>query len=900
MTARRPLLFDTAATHGPVTAAISAAVAGFAATAITDWADSPPWAVPLACVVIAVAAGGVAVANNLTLLSAGYRASCWMTAGAWSWYARTHEAQFPYLEQPVVWWANPSNWYLGATLAIVGGLTSGTLAYQQRRAEDLAAAALRREQQQRLAADGDRSRIAALVVEGLAAHCAIGKIEPITDPETKKQLRDPLTGEVMTRVAGGAVIHAVEYWKDEHGNQLGTGYTVDGDMPSGKTYESVQNLLGMVSHLDLPSGCGIEVTEGNRGRRSFLMKVQTKDSLKEDFPYPAEFLEPHSVEGDSPFGMDTTGKALAIPMRYDNVTVAGPPDAGKTNTINDLGLWDATGVDGILVDFDMTGTLSTPYVEPWLEAQLSGDPQRIAAVPQPCVGINAPNLPIAWLVSELMTIAVVKRKTGYRRLMRNMRLPVAPSPEQGGVPLLRARIDEGGAFHGTYLGQLVRKNIEKIGGEGRPAAIRVLWCGLRGVDKFIPTDVAALAHTLIALRPTKRQELGLYLGWEGGFPDLDKVQKKGSGYLKMGTTTLKAFRTYRVGDDQVDVEDFVKQVCARASRWQPVLDPVTAAVFNAPTQLLDDPEVTAFFRGQPGVEEDDQGVLTISNFWDNRWQIVLPVMFPDYADQIREMFGAPVPAGAAASSTTTAAPTRPTTTGGTPVKPTLSGAVSGLNAANEKMTSAAADLNAAVEEAKRRQAAGLPPEHSLLGGEVPPPPAVDSASADAPVDPAGPPAGDGDEVDTSWIPDHLDGLPPELQHKQFIEEFTVPERKPGQPSPLIASSQAAAPDVAEQRLMLLGYIVEAGEEGIQARDLRLRLQSELALRWQLHIEFNDQTFHNGRMKRLKVLQLIHKPYAPGEDADPMDAVADRRHNYVATAKGRAYYERELAKRNTVK
>lgn len=852
--AGRPLQLDTSAKHGPWSAALSASGAALSTTAITDVVGSPVYYVPTAALFLGIIVFGISLMKKLSRGAALWRMACWFAAGGWSAYARTHEAELPFGTHEAVWWANAENWYLAVVLMILGGITAGTMAFRERHAADRAAKLARKEALASEGRDTVRDERARAFRIALAEVSGVGRYEARLDPETGKPYINQATGKPIKVLTGGAKIRAVEEWPELHGRSHG--YTIDGDMPPGMTYENITNLPGLASYLGLPKGCGIEVDEGNTGRNSFIAQVQTHNAFIHNYPYPDELVRPHTAEEDTPSGVKLDGTIGTIPMRYDNVTMAGEPDAGKSNATHVLGIFDVTAYDALLIDIDLTKSLSVPYIEPWFNAQMSGDPDRMAEVPAPAVAITCPNRPIAWFVTECGVELVNARKSGYRKLIRNMKLPIARTPEDGGVPLLRWRVDEGGAFgDGNLLSNLVRENINQIAGQGRPAAMRTQWGGLRGVDEFIPSNLNALSMHRIALRPTKAQELGYYFGWSD-LPDIKRAQAKGQAYVKIGNAVPFVERFYMVGNGaDLDAETHVAQIAEKAAPWQPVLDPLSVAVFNAP-RLVDDEEAIAFFKGGPGVTENEDGTVTVENFWDNRWEFILPELFPDEYQGTRAK-RQPVTAGATAAATPRAA-----TSGGK--MSDLSGASRALTNSTAAMNNAQAALDEAVREANRRADAGEAPEYSLFGGEngVPEP----GQGGDG-----GNGTEDGEPADDAAEIARLNAL---LEQPLAKVPDDPALRRANPPEPQAPGAKPGAPTPKEQTILVLRIIGAAGEDGIMAGEARKRLNAVLS-RWD--IEVKEQQFYPNRLKKLvepvaasgaQGTPLIEQPWGPGPGAEP--------------------------------
>jgi hypothetical protein len=807
----------------------------------------------------------------------------------WSWWARTHGEAVALLGLGDQWWANAENWYLAGLGAAMAGVSGSVLAHRERSAKDKKVQAERAEALRLLRENARKNSTARKLEYAIAEVCGVGRLEAVVDPETRAPVITR-EGKPLVKLVDGVKIVAVEEWTDHDGTPLGTGFTADGDLPAtGASWERIaQGAIGLAAYLKLQKGCGITVDEGVH-RGAFRMEVQTVDRMGDDFPYPEDLIKPRSADDDTPAGVELRGRRALIPMRYDNVTLAGEPNSGKSNTTHVLGIADVLADNALLFDIDLSGSLSEPYVRSWLQAVRSGDPEQIAEVPHPGVAMAAPNLPIAWLMTNRMLAAVVARKTRYRSLIKNGKLPLAPSPDLGGVPLMRLRVDEGGALKaGGLLGALTRENAEQIAGQGRPAAERVLWGGLRGVDEFIPIEVATAARTRIAMRPSQKQELGLYMGWDGMFPDLKRVQHSGMSYTRFGADSPTVVKYYAIGSEKGDsTEDVVADICARAAKWQPELDPVTRAVFNEPVKLDIDEVLIDFFRGGPDVEENEDGTLTITNFWENRWQFILPVLFPDDetpGDAPAERV--PVTASASASAASTAAPTiskgvRPMTKGETAQN--ILNAGKNMTAAHTEMTEAMAAVQRRMDEVAARREAGLPETEEggdLLGAD-------ETGDTPQPVEPVGQlgdePAAGPDLLGADELPAEPPLTPAEIEVQRLNAQFAAPAAQPKRPGdPGVAPRPAdKAPSPREQTMMMLRMISNAGAEGILAGRVRNQLNAVME---RFGIEVSEQVFY-GRLKKLSEPGFISQPWGPGPGAEPKG-------RWVITDAGTLYLNRE--------
>lgn len=738
--------------HGPVWGAVNAASASVAVTAITDVTGSSPWWTLAGGALVGGVAAGDALLRGLTRSSACWRLGCWLGAGGWSAWARFHEAPLPVGDLDMWFW-NPANWGILAIGTAVAAISGHSLGNRRRNEQEVATRAALREQAQNLGRREDS--IASEWERRLARVCKVGRIEPMLgppvpdprDPTGVRQVQYPLIGErgkPLTHVVDGVEVYGVEMWKDDSGRESGLGMSLDCVLPEGgTTWQSLSDYkINLAQDAKLDKGCGIDFEEGvDRG--SFIMHVMLKDALVNDFPLPDDLSET-SIRDDIHVAYEPHGRKVHINLYADNTTLTGEPDSGKTNTTHVVGAGILRTNDTLIVDIDVAGGgVSREYIREWAF-------NRGAA--HPGVACVAPNNQVAYVVAAAVLNMIAARKTAYSSIMQEGRVPVAHSLEHGGIPQVVLRVDEGAGLTSAASGQRARDLIEQCSGQGRPANVRTLFGGLRPTDDYIPHGIIALSPNRLAMRTSHEDDLHRYLGWKTKV-DTDALRHQGTGLVltrRQPTTPVKYL--------WLSSEGRIREIARRTADRRPVLDAASVEAANKPIWLPTEDLIT-WWQDKPGFFVDGEEAY-VENFWDNRWEIVLPLLFPDWDQSgtatVTQTGGAPGPrpSKAARVPATSAAKTS-TSTGG---------AVNDLDHSARKMKDAAAEMAAAearlaadVAAAEREQAEqtdkpaaepAQPEEDPLAGvvipdtaeaflaavdGQPPQPPAVETAQPWRPV-----------------------------------------------------------------------------------------------------------------------------------------------------------------------
>lgn len=146
-------------------------------------------------------------------------------------------------------------------------------------------------------------------------------------------------------------LEGIARWKS------GAGYTIEGTFTSGAW--GLPQLQGLCETLageaNLPWGCHITAVEpGGEGRRAFHLKVNTKNMLLEDQPFPVTG-GPWTANGGTPVAVDQTGEWYPLWFPQKNVALYAAPGGGKTGGMQTTTCALALTADVVTVGIDTTG-----------------------------------------------------------------------------------------------------------------------------------------------------------------------------------------------------------------------------------------------------------------------------------------------------------------------------------------------------------------------------------------------------------------------------------------------------------------------------------------------------------------------------------------------------------------
>ncbi|GHH72117.1 hypothetical protein GCM10018781_34450 [Kitasatospora indigofera] len=450
---------DWAATHGPVSGAVSAAT-GAGAMALLGAAAHMPPSLPL-LVGAAGALGhgiGASVQRRLTGRTMATRAASWLLAGGWTTWAIA---------------SGPLTWAAAGTLAAlgvgIGAMASNSAireeAVESERISDDARDAARRMNRER---------------EAIAREWA----------------------DRIRRVTGIEVtVFAVEFWK------TGAGFSLAAEMPGGSaTWDRINAASrALATDAKLPLGCTVGVEEGDRQGR-VVLDIATVNVMAQEFLYPDDYSALSVLTG-IPWGILPNSETVDVFLREACALILGPPGSGKS-TFTDVilaGFARCTDVLVFLVDLK-AGAAGLPWVRPALEAQGLKAPKRGGQVPpagtRPGVDWLASTPAEALRVFRAVLAINAARQQHYQDLLDERDTTLLPV--SAALPQIMVVVDEGAellsapSFQDKTMKDL-QEALKKTMRTTRAMGIRLVLTAVDGnvsalgdtsVRKFSPVGVA--------------------------------------------------------------------------------------------------------------------------------------------------------------------------------------------------------------------------------------------------------------------------------------------------------------------------------------------------------------------------------------------------------------------------
>ncbi|WP_308119446.1 ATP-binding protein [Streptomyces sp. JJ38] len=449
---------DWAATHGPVSGAVSAAT-GAGALALLGAATGMPAGWPL--LVGAAGALGHGIAHSLirrmTARTLATRATSWLLAGGWtSWAIAT----------------DPLSWTAVGTLAALGvgiGAAATNAAVHEEVAEEERLSAQAREAARELSAE--RRAVAAEWSDRIA------------------------------RVTGvQARVFAVESWAS------GAGFSLAAELPGdGATWDRIRaRARALAADARLPRGCVVHVEEGDvQGR--VVLDVPTRNVMADTVSYPSDY-GPLSVLTGIPWGLLPHSEPVTLHLREACALILGPPGSGKSTFLDAVlaGFARCTDVLTFVIDLKQ-GAVGMPWARPYLEAEgllppVSGYPAAPQGV-RPGVDWIAGTTTEAIVMLQTVLAINKARQAAYQQLMAQANttlLPVSPR-----LPQIMVVVDEGAEALSAGPRDKERRRVGELIREGmrttRAMGIRFVLTAVDGnlsaigdtqVRKFSPVGVA--------------------------------------------------------------------------------------------------------------------------------------------------------------------------------------------------------------------------------------------------------------------------------------------------------------------------------------------------------------------------------------------------------------------------
>lgn len=364
--------------------------------------------------------------------------------------------------------------------------------------------------------------------------------------EWEKRLAEVCPG-LLVKIVG------VEQWES------GVGYTLDGQCAGGtkwRDFTNYQDSLAAVAELD--EGCGVTVGPGaNRG--AVLFDVTTRNALREDAPYPADYQR-RSLNDPASYGIYRDGSQAAVVMRQRSGLTAGRRGSGKTNLMNCKLANQAQMVDNLAWVIDLNGGgLALAWLHAWHKAGRPGRP--------PIDAVADTSEKALEMAKALLRIAK-QRKHGYKYLeieANDDKLPVSAAVP--GITLNNDEIAElfsPRAMRDPILRE-VAATLVQVQELGRAVACNVENAALRATQDVISEPQVLKQSALKIGLKSDEVEMNYLFGWNDR-PSVDEAPYAGCGFMKVDDEQAKPFKAYRITPNQI--YDIVRVT----ADWHPELD----------------------------------------------------------------------------------------------------------------------------------------------------------------------------------------------------------------------------------------------------------------------------------------------------------------------------------------
>ncbi|MGW7636106.1 DNA translocase FtsK [Streptomyces decoyicus] len=483
---------DWAASHGPITGALSATT-GAAAIALAGTATGMPEWLPLAVSGAGILGHGIghSLYRRFTAMTAATRTASWLLAGGWTTWAMAH---------------GPLTWAAAGTLAGIG-VGIGAMASNAAVHEEAAELERVTEEARKAAAHLDSKR-RAIATEWT------DRIKRVAHIDVK--------------------IFAVEFWAN------GCGYSLAAEMPGGAaTWRNIENASrALASDAKLPRGCTVHVEEGDiQGR--VVLDITTVNVLGQTKNYPEDFTALSILTG-IPWGMLPNGDNATVFLREACALILGPPGSGKSTFLDAVIAGFARCNDVLTFVVDLKGgAIGLPWIRPYLESL--GYVQPVGSAPRPPKGTRPG---VDWLASTpaealrmfsaLLAINVA-RQQGYQELMLEQNTTLLPVSAQ--IPQIEVIVDEGAELLSLKAGaspemKELRQKVTDCMRLTRAMGIRLVLTAVDGnVSALGSTEVRKFAPVGAALTSGETSGNNLSKLFPRAKIDTSQLNQKGAGAI---------------------------------------------------------------------------------------------------------------------------------------------------------------------------------------------------------------------------------------------------------------------------------------------------------------------------------------------------------------------------------
>lgn len=524
---------DWAATHGPVSGALSATT-GAAAVALAGAATGMPDALPL----LLGAAGAVghglghSLFKHLTLRTSVARCASWLLAGGWTTYAIT---------------TGPLTWACAGTLAGIG-IGIGAMASNAALHEEVA----------------EQDRLATTTLTAAAAAAT----ESLDDK--RRQVAEEWSDRIRRLTGLDAPVTSVEFWKN------GAGYSVGGHLPGGAIWTNIRDRARhMAADARLPHGCTIDVEEGNI-QGTYVVDITTVNIMSDIVDYPDDWT-PLSILTGIPWGLRPSSDPVVVHLREACALILGPPGSGKSTFLDGILAGFARCTDTLTWVIDLKGgAIGRPWAQPWLEAQghapAAHGVTQAPADTQPGVDWIAHTPAEALLMLRAFLAINAARQHGYQELMNRANTTLLPISAK--IPQIELVIDEGAELLSAPNSDPVMKELKRLVKKAmrttRAMAERLVLTAIDGnLSAIGNTEVRKFSPVGVALTSGENSTSNVNKLHPRARIDANQLTEKGAGVIgQAGADGFKptAFKTWRTSPLMV-------RACVIATnRIRPTLD----------------------------------------------------------------------------------------------------------------------------------------------------------------------------------------------------------------------------------------------------------------------------------------------------------------------------------------
>lgn len=382
-------------------------------------------------------------------------------------------------------------------------------------------------------------------------------------------------------------------------NGAGQDYIVDGstDGVTADDLGAAHIKNAVAARLRLKPGCGVEMVPGEH-RGLTILSVSLVNKIKDDHRYPMDRVTPRSIYNPIPVGVLRDGTEVGPTLRENSLFVWGQKRSGKTTTLFDLMAGINQCTDALIWVIDLGGGGAAAE---FIYAAAAGRCNR------PGVDWVATTLHEAALMADALYNIAVTRKKVYQWRKRLADTNLLPLDAE--VPQVFVVIDEGAELMGErvtrgdegFLAGKVRDRLEaciRIGGD---SGTGVVLSGLRAVADVVDPGVLAQMGARIGMRVSETRELAYGFGQDYSLNPAD-VPYQGSGFIEVGPgSTPRVFKAYQI------TPSGIHDLTVRTADWQPVLDfhsrraagPAYAQRWDRTWQLIQDEHGNPVLSGPP-------------------------------------------------------------------------------------------------------------------------------------------------------------------------------------------------------------------------------------------------------------------------------------------------------------